>query len=259
MSNGGVNIATEEVVRLEDVWVRFDGVAILEGIDLSVYQNDFLGMIGPNGGGKTTLLKVILGLIRPSRGKVTVLGGTPERGRRFVGYVPQYSLFDRDFPVSVWDVVLMGRLGQAGRFRRYSEEDKKAALNVLETVEMLDFKGSQIGRLSGGQQQRVFIARALVSEPKLLLLDEPTASVDAPMMEEFYELLNRLKKRMAIVLVTHDLSAVSIYVDTVGCLNRKLYYHHSKEVSAEDLEATYQCPIELIAHGVPHRVLGDHD
>lgn len=259
MSNGGVNIATEEVVRLEDVWVRFDGVAILEGIDLSVYQNDFLGMIGPNGGGKTTLLKVILGLIRPSRGKVTVLGSTPERGRRFVGYVPQYSLFDRDFPVSVWDVVLMGRLGQAGRFRRYSEEDKKAALNVLETVEMLDFKGSQIGRLSGGQQQRVFIARALVSEPKLLLLDEPTASVDAPMMEEFYELLNRLKKRMAIVLVTHDLSAVSIYVDTVGCLNRKLYYHHSKEVSAEDLEATYQCPIELIAHGVPHRVLGDHD
>ena len=259
MSNGGVNMATEEVVRLEDVWVRFDGVAILEGIDLSVYQNDFLGMIGPNGGGKTTLLKVILGLIRPSQGKVTVLGSTPERGRRFVGYVPQYSLFDRDFPVSVWDVVLMGRLGQAGRFRRYSEEDKKAALNVLETVEMLDFKGSQIGRLSGGQQQRVFIARALVSEPKLLLLDEPTASVDAPMMEEFYELLNRLKKRMAIVLVTHDLSAVSIYVDTVGCLNRKLYYHHSKEVSAEDLEAAYQCPIELIAHGVPHRVLSDHD
>lgn len=259
MSNGGVDMATEEVVRLEDVWVRFDGVAILEGIDLSVYQNDFLGMIGPNGGGKTTLLKVILGLVRPSRGKVTVLGSTPERGRRFVGYVPQYSLFDRDFPVSVWDVVLMGRLGQAGRFRRYSEEDKKAALNVLETVEMLDFKGSQIGRLSGGQQQRVFIARALVSEPKLLLLDEPTASVDAPMMEEFYELLNRLKKRMAIVLVTHDLSAVSIYVDTVGCLNRKLYYHHSKEVSAEDLEAAYQCPIELIAHGVPHRVLSDHD
>ncbi|MGB2800237.1 MAG: ABC transporter ATP-binding protein [Dehalococcoidia bacterium] len=259
MSNGGVNMAAEDVVRLEDVWVRFDGVAILEGIDLSVYQNDFMGMIGPNGGGKTTLLKVILGLIRPSQGKVTVLGSTPERGRRFVGYVPQYSLFDRDFPVSVWDVVLMGRLGQAGRFRRYSEEDKKAALHVLETVEMLDFKGSQIGRLSGGQQQRVFIARALVSEPKLLLLDEPTASVDAPMMEEFYELLNRLKKRMAIVLVTHDLSAVSIYVDTVGCLNRKLYYHHSKEVSAEDLEAAYQCPIELIAHGVPHRVLSDHD
>ena len=258
MSNGGVDMATEEVVRLEDVLVRFDGVAILEGIDLSVYKNDFMGMIGPNGGGKTTLLKVILGLIRPSQGKVTVLGSTPERGRRFVGYVPQYSLFDRDFPASVWDVVLMGRLGQVRRFRRYSEEDKKAAINALETVEMLDFKGSQIGRLSGGQQQRVFIARALVSEPKLLLLDEPTASVDAPMMEEFYELLNRLKKKMAIVLVTHDLSAVSIYVDTVGCLNRKLYYHHSKEISAEDLEAAYQCPIELIAHGVPHRVLSDH-
>lgn len=259
MSNGEVNTAAEEVVRLEDVWVRFDGVAILEGIDLSVYQSDFLGIIGPNGGGKTTLLKVILGLIKPSRGKINVLGSTPERGRKFVGYVPQYSLFDRDFPASVWDVVLMGRVGHAGRFRRYSEEDKEAALNALETVEMLELKGRQIGRLSGGQQQRVFIARALVSEPKLLLLDEPTASVDVPMMEEFYELLNRLKQRMSIVLVTHDLSAVSIYVDTVGCLNRKLFYHHSKEISAEDLEAAYQCPIELIAHGVPHRVLGKHD
>ncbi len=258
MSNSEVNVATEEVVRLEDVWVRFDGVAILEGIDLSVYQNDFLGIIGPNGGGKTTLLKVVLGLIRPNQGKVTVLGSAPEKGRRFVGYIPQYSLFDRDFPASVWDVVLMGRLGQAGRFRRYSEEDKKAARTALEMVEMLDFKGRQIGRRSGGEQQRVFIARALVAEPKLLLLDEPTASVDAPMMEEFYELLNRLKQRMAIVLVTHDLSAVSIYVDTIGCLNRKLYYHHSKEISAEDLEAAYQCPIELIAHGVPHRVLSEH-
>ena len=255
----GVNMAANEVVKLEDVWVHYDGEPALEGINLAINQEDFLGVIGPNGGGKTTLLKVILGLIRPGQGKVTVLGGTPERGRKLVGYVPQYSLFDRDFPVSVWDVVLMGRLGQAGLFRRYSEEDKKTARHALETVEMLDFKDRQIGELSGGEQQRVFIARALVVEPKLLLLDEPTASVDAPMQTGFYELLQRLKQRMAIVLVTHDISAVSIYVDEIACLNRRLFYHHSKEISVEELEATYQCPIELIAHGVPHRILREHD
>ncbi|MDY6918179.1 MAG: ABC transporter ATP-binding protein [Chloroflexota bacterium] len=251
-------MASEEVVRLEDVWVEMDHTPILEAVNLSVDQHDFIGIIGPNGGGKTTMFKVMLGLVRPSRGRVTVLGTTPEKGRRRVGYVPQDSLFDRDFPASVWDVVLMGRLGRVGRLRRFSAEDKAAAWNALETVEMQRFKDRQIGRLSGGQQQRVFIARALVSDPRLLLLDEPTASVDAPMMEEFYELLNRLKQRMAIVLVTHDLSAVSVYVDTVGCLSRKLFYHHSKEISREDLEAAYQCPIELIAHGVPHRVLREH-
>lgn len=251
-------MASEEVVRLEEVWVEMDHTPILEAVNLSVDQHDFIGIIGPNGGGKTTMFRVILGLVRPSRGRVTVLGTTPDKARRRVGYVPQDSLFDRDFPASVWDVVLMGRLGRVGRLRRYGAEDRAAAWNALETVEMQRFKDRQIGRLSGGQQQRVFIARALVSDPRLLLLDEPTASVDAPMMEEFYELLNRLKQRMAIVLVTHDLSAVSVYVDTVGCLNRKLFYHHSKEISREDLEAAYQCPIELIAHGVPHRVLRKH-
>ena len=258
MSGHRAEVAGDEVVRLEDVWVRLDGTSILEAIDLTVYRNDFLGIIGPNGGGKTTLLKVVLGLIRPDRGKVVVLGTTPERGRRFVGYVPQYSLFDREFPATVWDVVLMGRIGRAGPLKRYSAEDKRAALDALETVEMAGSRDRQIGRLSGGQQQRVFIARALVAEPRLLLLDEPTASVDAPMMEEFYELLNRLKDKMAIVLVTHDLSAVSVYVDTVGCLNRRLFYHHTKEIAREDLEAVYQCPVDLIAHGLPHRVLGDH-
>lgn len=243
---------------MEDVWVHFDGVPALEEVDLSIQQYDFLGIIGPNGGGKTTLLKVILGLLKPSRGKVTVFGHTPEKGREFVGYVPQYSLFDRDFPVSVWDVVLMGRLKHKNPFRGYSEADKKLAHDSLETIEMLDFKDAQIGKLSGGQQQRVFIARALVTEPKLLLLDEPMASVDSPMQTELYELFEKLRQRMAIVLVSHDISAVSIYVDKVACLNRGLFYHNTKELTAEDLEATYQCPVEIIAHGVPHRVLKEH-
>ncbi|MBA7673490.1 Manganese transport system ATP-binding protein MntB [subsurface metagenome] len=252
-------MVAEELVRLDNVWVHFDGVPILEGINLSIKSNDFLGIIGPNGGGKTTLLKVILGLIKPSRGKVSVMGQPPFKGRKFIGYISQTNLFDRDFPISVFDVVLMGRYSKTGLFHRYSEEDKRTALEVLKTVEMLDYKERQVGRLSGGEQQRVFIARALVPNPKLLLLDEPTASIDPDMQAEFYELLDRLKERMAIVLVSHDISAVSIYVSEIACLNRQLFYHGSKEVSAEELEKSYHCPIQLIAHGtVPHRVLKEH-
>ena len=252
-------MASEAVVSLEDLWVHYDGVPVLEGVSLSVERNDFLGIIGPNGGGKTTLLKVVLGLVRPSRGMVSVLGGTAQRSRSRVGYVPQHTLFDLDFPISVWEVVLMGRLGRAGLLRRYGGEDRRVACEALQTVGMLDYSERQIGRLSGGEKQRVFIARALVSEPELLLLDEPTASVDPVLQTEFYELLADLKRRMAVVLVSHDISAVSIYVDKIACLNRQLFYHGSKELSAEILEATYHCPVQMIAHGtVPHRVLKEH-
>ena len=248
-----------EVVKLEDVWVRFNGMPILEKISLSVDQADFLGIIGPNGGGKTTLLKVILGLVTPSHGSVLVLGKPPERSRINVGYVPQHNLFDRDFPISVWEVVLMGRYGRTGLVKRYSQADRELVQTALQTVGMLDYKDRQIGKLSGGEQQRVFIARALVSDPKLLLLDEPTASVDSAMQTEFYALLERLKQRMAIVLVSHDISAVSIYVDKIACLNHQLFYHGSAEIEPEILEATYKCPVQMIAHGViPHRVLKEH-
>jgi len=252
-------MAATELARLDDVWVYYDGVPILEGINLSIKSNDFLGIIGPNGGGKTTLLKVILGLIKPSQGKVSVMGQSPEKGRKYIGYISQVNLFDRDFPISVFDVVLMGCYSKAGLFHRYTEEDKKAALEALKTVEMLGYRDRQVGRLSGGEQQRVFIARALATNPKLLLLDEPTSSVDSNMQAEFYGLLDRLKEKMAIVLVSHDISAVSIYVSEVACLNHQLFYHGSKEVSADELEKTYQCPVQLIAHGtVPHRVLKEH-
>ena len=246
------------VIELKDVWVHYDGLAILEGVDLVVEPHDFLGIIGPNGGGKSTLLKVILGLVKPSRGTVRVFDDSPKKARRDIGYLPQYSHFDMEFPMSVWEVVLTGRLGHTGLFKRYSEDDKKAAYDALEEVDMLEYKNRQIGKLSGGQRQRVFIARALAGEPKLLLLDEPTTGIDSIMQDEFYELLNKLKAKMAIVMVSHDISAVSVYVDKIACLNHKLFYHHSKELEAEDLEATYHCPVELIAHGVPHRVLKIH-
>lgn len=247
-----------EVIVFKNVWVSYAGLPILKEINLVVNNNDFLGIIGPNGGGKSTLLKAILGLVKPTKGEIKVFGSTPHSSRKDVGYVPQYSLFDPNFPITVWDVVLMGRMGHTGLFKRYGEKDKKAALDALKTVEMLEYRDWQIGSLSGGQRQRVFIARAVAGDPKLLLLDEPTTGIDAIMREDFYEMLEKLKTRMAIVMVSHDISAVSVYVNKIACLNHTLYYHNSKELTPEDLDAAYQCPVDLIAHGVPHRVLRKH-
>jgi len=249
----------QDILRLENVSVSYGSHAVLDSINLAVGEHDFLGIIGPNGGGKSTLLKTILGLVRPDSGIITVLGNPPEKSRSRIGYVPQYSNYDHSFPVSVQEVVMMGRYNRTGLLKYYDKKDKQAVQDVLQKVGMLDNASTQIGQLSGGQQQRVFIARALVSEPQLLLLDEPTASVDSAMQTEFYELLEQLKKEMTIIMVSHDIGAVSVFVDKIACLNQQLFYHGSSEITPEILEATYKCPVQLIAHGdVPHRVLREH-
>lgn len=247
------------LVELRGICVSYGDIPALESINLSVFEHDFLGIIGPNGGGKSTLLKVILGLVKPQAGSVSVFGQPPEQARGRVGYVSQRSIFDPEFPVSVWDVVLMGRYSRAGMWRRYDARDRAQAEKVLARVGMLQHRAKQIGRLSGGQQQRVFVARAMVTEPDLLLLDEPTASIDSTMQTEFYELIKELRGTLTIVMVSHDIGAVSVHVDKIACLNRQLYYHGSTELSPDILEATYQCPVQLIAHGpIPHRVLKEH-
>jgi zinc transport system ATP-binding protein len=250
---------SERIVKLDGVCVTYDDLVVLEGVNLSVYQNDFLGIMGPNGGGKTTLLKLILGLVHPRTGEVKVFGTAPEKARKFVGYVPQHSRFDFDFPVSVEEVVLMGRYRHSGLFKKYGAADSEITRETLRAVGMWELSRRQIGKLSRGQQQRVLLARALVSEPRLLILDEPTSSVDARMQTGFYELLGQLKHKMAIILVSHDVGAVSVHVDKIACLNRKLFYHNSREVTPQELMETYQCPVEMIAHGVPHRVLKEHE
>jgi zinc transport system ATP-binding protein len=247
---------TLKAVEINHVYLKFNEQLILQDINFSIEENDFIAIIGPNGGGKTTLLKVILGILTPDKGHVKVFGRKPNKAKDLMGYLPQRLDFDRDFPINVFETVLMGRYH--GLLKKYSTKDHDAVIEALKNVEMDKFKDRQISKLSGGQLQRVFIARAIVRDPKLLIMDEPMASIDPEMQRSFYELMSKLKDKMAIVLVSHDVGAVSSHVDKIACLNQKLYFHGPVEDSANGLEQVYHCPIELISHGIPHRVLREH-
>jgi zinc transport system ATP-binding protein len=246
-------------VELKNVSVKYGNLEVLKRINMQVEVGSFLGIIGPNGGGKTTLLKVILGLIEPEVGKVKVLGKSLKQVENQIGYVPQVSNFDRNFPISVLDVVLMARLGGRVRFfHQYNKQDIKKAEAVLDKLNLLQLKDRQIGKLSGGQLQRVLIARGLTVEPEILLLDEPTANVDASSTSQIYEILKELNEEKTIIVVTHDMAAVSSYFNTLACLNEKLYHHGDKHLDETTTDQVFGCPIDLIAHGHPHHVFKPH-
>ena len=251
---------SEAAPALELCDVSFDrrGVPILENVDLILKRGDYMAVLGPNGGGKTTLIKVILGAITPSTGTVRVFGGPPSSARGRVGYVPQHARFDLEFPIRVLDVVLMGRLHAKRWFRRFSADDRRIAREQLERMEIADLAHRPIGALSGGQLQRVLIARALALEPELLLLDEPTSSLDGKMEHGLWELLDTISEKLSLVVVSHDIGAISRHVSRVGCLNRKLHVHASRQLTPDIIEAAYGCPVDLVAHGHPHRVLHAH-
>ena len=253
------SLTTVPAIEMEGVWFSYDGTPILEDINFTLKQGDFLGMIGPNGGGKTTLLKLLLGILKPDRGVIRVLGNPPHKARRRVGYVPQNTDFNNTFPVSVMDVALMGRLTRSRMGKRFSSQDRPAAEEALRKVGMWDRKNTPIGKLSGGQRQRVLIARALVTEPAMLFLDEPTAKVDPEFENNIYDFLKELNRRTTIVTITHDVGVLSRYVKSVACVNRTLVYHEEAQITHEMLDMAYQCPVDLIAHGIPHRVLPHHD
>ncbi|MCE5336545.1 MAG: metal ABC transporter ATP-binding protein, partial [Desulfobacteraceae bacterium] len=210
-------------IELEDISFFYNGNPVLSQVNLNVEERDFLAVIGPNGSGKTTLLKIILGILRPAQGRVRIFGMNRDLATGLLGYVPQETGLNKDFPVTVMDVTLMGRLGLPGRDRHYTPEDRSRVCEVLETVGMWDLRNRPIGKLSGGQRQRVLIARALAAEPKILLMDEPTASVDARFQSELYEFLKELNESITIVVVSHDMSVLSSYIKTVACLNRTLF------------------------------------
>lgn len=229
---------------------------ILRDVNFTISDTDFVGVIGPNGGGKTTLLKLILGELKPIRGKVTYYPLTPTE--TLFGYLPQISSIDKRFPITVLDVVLSGLLGRKGVAGRFTTADKKLALDMLRRVGVESLKGKSMGELSGGQLQRVFLSRALVSHPRLLILDEPNTFVDNKFEKELYELLKELNKELAIIMVSHDLGTITSHVKTIACINRNLHYHPSNVITSVQLEA-YDCPIQILAHGpVPHTVLEKH-
>ncbi len=247
---------TIKAVEINHLSIKYNKQLVLHDINLSIEEKDFMAIIGPNGGGKTTLLKAIIGILNPDCGEVKVLGKDPKKARDLIGYLPQKLDFDPDFPINVFETVLTGRYH--GLFKKYSKQDKNEVLKALKNVEMYDLRDRQISKLSGGQMQRVFIARAIVREPKLLIMDEPMASIDPEIQRSFYKLMSKLNDKMAIILVSHDVGAVSTHVDKIACLNRELFYHGPVEDSADGLEEIYHCPIELISHGIPHRVLREH-
>lgn len=246
------------IIDIQDLSFRYDHRIILDHVSLRLEQRDYLALLGPNGSGKTTLLKILLGLLEPQSGSVRILGEAPKQARGRIGYVPQTQHFDSQFPIRVFDVVLMGRLRRGKGLKPFSRTDDAQARDALKKLEIQELADRSIHDLSGGQLQRVLIARALAMQPALLLLDEPTASLDTKIGREFYELLAELAKDVTIILVTHDIGVISKHVQSVACLNRKLHFHASKAITPEILEEVYGCPVDLLAHGHPHRVLDEH-
>ena len=247
-------------VHIDKLFVKYGNTPAICDVCLNVDEGDYLGIIGPNGGGKSSLLKAMLGIIPISAGTVEVFGKCPGRNGERIGYVPQLAAMDKEFPITLREVVLTGRLNRKlTPFYKYSKQDRDITEEILERVGIENLKDRQISALSGGEFQRMLIARALAVKPRLLLLDEPTASIDAVSRAQIYELLSELNKEMTIILVTHDLLAISSQVKRLACLNGKLVYHGEPEINEDIVNTLYGCPVDLIAHGVPHRVLKDHE
>jgi zinc transport system ATP-binding protein len=240
------------VVEIENASFSYDSFPILENVNVAIRERDFVSIVGPNGGGKTTLLKLILGLLVPSVGRVLVFGSTPQAARPRIGYMPQSARLDPQFPATVMDVVLMGRLGMGNRFGPYASADKSAASQALEEVGLAHVRSTAFSSLSGGQRQRLLIARALTCEPELLLLDEPTSNLDLAIESELYELLTRLNRRMTILLVSHDLGFVSQYVKHVICVKRRVRMHPTCDITGEVISEIYGAPMKMVLHDHNH-------
>jgi zinc transport system ATP-binding protein len=236
------------VVSIENLSFAYNGGAVLADVNLEIREREFVSIVGPNGGGKSTLLKLILGLLQPRRGSVRVFGQPPEKSRPRIGYLPQHAHHDPQFPTTVVEVVLMGRLGRRLSLGPFGKTERRQAIDTLEKMGLGDLAGRSFSAISGGQRQRVLIARALVSEPDLLLLDEPTSHIDVAAVNDFYELMERLNEKLTIAVVSHDIGFVSNRVKSVICVNREVVIHPTSELTGESLRNLYGTDIRLVRH-----------
>ncbi len=236
------------IISIKGVSFSYAGPSVLEDINLEVADGEFLGVVGPNAGGKSTLLKLILGLLDPVSGSVKVLGRNPQLASRQIGYVPQYPAFSRDFPITVEEVVLMGCLGNSSWYGGYSSKERDIARQAMVETEVENLSKRQLSTLSGGQVQRVLVARALACQPRILILDEPTANIDMRVETDIFDLLKNLNQRMAIIVVSHDVGFISQYVSRVACLNRTLICHETSCINGQVIDELYGSHMHMVEH-----------
>lgn len=249
----------QPLIEICNLSAAYDGRTVLHDVNLTIYEHDFLGIIGPNGGGKTTLVKVILGLKKASGGQVSFFQNGKQVEHITMGYLPQYSSIDKKFPISVQEVILSGLSSQKPLISRFSSSQRAQVGEVINRMGLQGLEKRPIGALSGGQLQRALLGRAIVSNPDILILDEPSTYIDKRFEAKLYELLEEINHECAIILVSHDIGTVLQNVKSIVCVNETLHYHPDTEVSADWLEKNFNCPIELLGHGqLPHRVLCEH-
>lgn len=236
------------VIDIDNVSFNYGVVSVLENISLKIHEDEFIGIIGPNASGKSTLLKLILGLLKPDQGSIAISNQKCQHTKHHIGYVPQHVDFPRDFPVTVEEVVLMGHVTTSSLFFKFSKSEIASAKKAMQTLEIENIAKRQIGTLSGGQLQRVLIARALVCQPNILILDEPTSNVDMRVEEDIFALLKNYSEHMTIIVVSHDIAFISGYVDRVACLNHTLVCHDTESISGKMIEELYDAPVKMIHH-----------